>query len=122
MQTGRVSAANALARREHGGWAIPAALYINALSVYTAVTATLVKTPADNGVLMHCLYLRELLDHDVLKAIVWLDTRDMVADGLTKGAVDRAALHDLMSGIVRVQHGAKIWRPKHLLFTKSLGR
>jgi hypothetical protein len=115
IQTGRVSATEALARREHGGWAIPAALYLDALSVYTAVTATFVKTPADNGVLVHCLYIRELLDHNVLTAIVWLDTRDMVADGLTKGAVDRIAIHDLMDGKIDVRHECKLWRPKHLL-------
>jgi hypothetical protein len=114
MQTGRISANEALARRENGGWAIPAALYLDALSVYTAVTATFVKTPADNGVLVHCLYVRELLDHDVLKAIVWLDTRDMVADGLTKGAVERQAIHELMDGKITINHEAKLWRPKHL--------
>ena len=114
MQTGRVSAAQALERREHGGWAIPAALYLDALSVYASVTATFVKTPADNGVLVHCLYLRELLDNDVLMALIWLDTRDMVADGLTKGAVDRKALHDLMNGIVTIAHECKPWQPKRL--------
>ena len=35
--------------------------------------------------------MRELLDTKVLEALVWLDTRDMVADGLTKGSVDRDA-------------------------------
>ena len=115
LQTGRVSAAQALERREHGGWAIPAALYLDALSVYASVTATFIKTPADNGVLVHCLYLRELLDNDVLKALVWLDTRDMVSDGLTKGAVDRKALHDLMNGLLYIQHELKLWQPKHLV-------
>ena len=115
MQTGRISAAEALARREHGGYAVPAALYLDALSVYAAITATFVKTPADNGVLVHCLYLRELLDHDVLQALIWQDTRDMLADGLTKGAVDRKALHDAMDGVISINHECKLWRPKHLL-------
>ena len=113
LQTGRVSAAEALARREHGGWAIPSALYLDALSVVAAVTATFVKIPADNGVLVHCLYLRELLDHYVLDALIWLDTRDMTSDGLTKGAVERTALHDLMSGRIVINHACKPWQPKH---------
>jgi hypothetical protein len=115
MQTGRISAAEALKRREHGGFAVPAALYLDALSVYAAITATFVKTPADNGVLVHCLYVRELLDHDVLQALIWQDTRDMLADGLTKGAVDRKALHEAMDGLVVINHECKLWRPKHLL-------
>ena len=115
MQTGRISAAEALARREHGGWAVPAALYLDALSVFASITATFIKTPADNGVLVHCLYLRELLDNDVLFALIWLDTRDMTSDGFTKGSVDRKALHDLMDGQVNFQHACKAFRAKHLI-------
>ena len=83
--------------------------------MFAAVTATFVKTPADNGVLVHCLYLRELLDMGILKALIWQDTRDMVADGLTKGSVDRTQLHDAMNGIVRVLHEIKPWVPKILM-------
>ena len=115
MQTGRISAAEALSRREDGGFAVPAALYLDALSVFAAITATFIKTPADNGVLVHCLYIRELLDHDVLKALIWQDTRDMLADGLTKGAVDRKALHDAMDGRNDIIHECKLWQPKRLL-------
>ena len=98
---------------------MPGALYLDALSVYAAVTAVFIKTPADNGTLIHCLYLRELLDKNVLAALVWLDTRDMSADGLTKGSVDRQALHDAMSGIIKITHDApKLWIPKRLLTQK----
>ena len=96
-----------------GGYAVPGALYLDALSVYASVTATFIKTPADNGVLVHCLYLRELLDNGVLEALIWQDTRDMLADGLTKGSVDRKALHDVMNGLVTVNHECKPWVPKH---------
>ena len=115
MISGRISAAEALKRREHGDWSVPAALYLDALSVYAAVTATFVKIPADNGVLMHCLYLRELLDNNVLHALVWQDTRDMLADGLTKGVIERDALHHAMNGLIEVKHEFKFWRAKHLL-------
>jgi hypothetical protein len=116
MQTGEVSASRAMALRLSGGFAVPGVLYLDALSVYAAVTATFVKTPADNGVLVHCLYVRELLDNNVLYALVWQDTRDMLADGLTKGAVERKALHDAMAGKIEVMHRdtTKFWRAKHL--------
>ena len=54
------------------------------MSVFAAVTAVFVKTPAEKSLLCHVQFLRELLDRGVLAAIVWLDTRDMLADGLTK--------------------------------------
>ena len=66
------------------------------------------------SLLCHVQFLRELLDHGVLAAIVWLDTRDMLSDGLTKGAVQRDALLRLLDGLSRFLHEPKIWRPKVL--------
>ena len=114
LSSGRNTAHEALQRKENGEYAVPGALYLDALSVYASVTATFVKTPADNGVLIHCLYLRELLDNNIIHALIWQDTRDMLADGLTKGAVERKALHDAMEGTVVINHECKPWRPKHL--------
>ncbi len=93
---------------------MPMVLYLDALSVYAAVTATVIKIPADNGVLSHVQYLRELLDTGVLKAIAWSDTRDMCADGATKGSVDRIGLHECMEGVSFIRHKLKLWLPKVL--------
>ena len=85
------------------------------------MTATFVKIPAEKSLLSHVQYLRELLDTKLLDALIWIDTRDMVADGLTKGAVERAAIHACMNGKWDVIHEAKVWkaskqmRPRHLL-------
>ncbi len=46
-----------------------------------------------------------------MKALGWVDTRDMHADGLTKGVVDRIALHQIMNGIVAMEHECKIFTP-----------
>ena len=89
-------------------------LYVDAMSVYAAVTATFIKTPAEKSLLCHVQFLRELLDHGVLAAIVWLDTRDMSPDGLTKGAVPRDALMKIMDGLYVMEHEAKVWMPKVL--------
>ena len=48
-----------------------------------------VKPPTEKSMLTHVQYLRELLDTKVLASLSWCDTRDMLADGLTKGKVDR---------------------------------
>ena len=63
-------------------------------------------------VLFHLKYIRELLDNYVLSALCWSDTRDMIADGLTKGTIDRQALHEVMSGECKVSHDIKIWHPR----------
>ena len=61
--------------------------------------------------LSHVQYLRELMDNRVLDALAWQDTRDMAADGLTKGSVERTLLHKLMNGELTFQHAPKVWRP-----------
>ena len=39
-----------------------------------------------------------------------MDTRDMTADALTKGSVDRIAVHLLMSGEIKIVHEPKLWK------------
>ena len=113
MVTGDTSAACARNNRDNGGYKVPMVLLIDAMSVYAAITATFVKTPAESGVLCHLLFLRELLDKGILEALGWCDTRDMLADGMTKGAVDRDALHNVMEGEVSVKYPLKLWRPSN---------
>ena len=118
---GAQSAAQAKTLRETGGWNVKLSLYVDAMSVYAAVTATFIKIPAEKSLLSHIQYIRELLDTKVLEALVWLDTRDMVADGLTKGSVDRDALHSCMNGTWLLQRSAQSWAtskqrlPRHYL-------
>ena len=71
-----------------------------------------VKIPAEKGLWSHVQYLRELLDTGVISELWWLDTRDMHSDGLTKGSVDRAALHAIMEGSVSYKHEYHSWQPK----------
>ena len=98
--------------RYHEGGFVPTSLCVDAKSVYAAVTATFIKTPAEKSLLCHVQYLRQQLDRKVLTALMWLDTRDMGADGLTKGAVSREALHELMDGCMRLRHAYEQWQSK----------
>mgnify|MGYP003333188050 CR=1 FL=1 len=84
------------------------------MSVYAAITATQIKIPAERSLWSHEQYVRELLETAVLRWLLWVDTRDMHSDGLTKGTVDRAALHELMAGVFRTEHEFKAWRPRVL--------
>ncbi len=109
IENGPVSKSVARDMRDAGGYAIPMTLQIDAMSVYAAVTATYIKHPAEKGLLSHVQFIRELLDTGVLKALLWIDTRDMSSDGLTKGSVDRLLLHQLMNGYQKYQHEHKVW-------------
>ena len=111
---GPMTAVEARKQRITGSFTIPLVLYVDAMSVYAAVTATFIKTPAEKSLLCHVQFLRELLDYGVLAAIVWLDTRDLVSDGLTKGAVARDALTKVLDGLLTFMHEPKVWRPKVL--------
>ena len=53
-----------------------------------------------------------MLNSLVLKGLAWLDTRDMLADGLTKGSIDRDSLHAAMSGNIEMKHEIKIYEAK----------
>ena len=59
-------------------------IYIDAMSVFAALTASFIKIPADNSMLSHVQSMRELVDCRVVTALGWTDTRDMVADGATQ--------------------------------------
>ena len=111
LKHGVLSPTEARDKRTHGGY-IPTALYLDAKSVYAAITASEVKVPAEKSLLTHILYLREMLDTHVMHYLVWLDTRDMVADGLTKGAVDRQALHQVMECSFKIHHEVAAWSSK----------
>ena len=65
------------------------------------------KTPTDLWALIHVLRLREMLEKQVA-SIAWLDTRDMVMDGLKKGTKDRDALREAAQGIRQVKHQPKV--------------
>ena len=78
-------------------------LFVDAMSVHAATTATFVKTPAEESLLCHVQFLREMLGRKTLRILIWVDTRDMVSDGLTKGAVSREGLRAIMDGRVRIR-------------------
>ena len=56
MLTGVATAAAARQLRETGGLVVPMVLYIDAMSVYAAVTAIQIKIPADSSVLCYLQY------------------------------------------------------------------
>ena len=56
-----------------------------------------------------------MLDHGILDSVSWCDTRDMLADGMTKGTISRAAIVAAMHGRAKINHGLKTWSPRRTL-------
>ena len=98
------------ALRKKGGFVVPAVSCMNSLSVFAAASAACIKPPTEKGLLAHLQYPRELLDLHVLHALMWMDTRDMTADALTKETVERLASHLLMTGELEIKHEPKVWK------------
>ena len=94
----------------HGGHRLPLVLVCDARSVFDALTAVEVRVPADPHLLYHLMKLREWVDAGIIKQLAWTDTRDMICDGLTKGAPSRIPLLTLQeTGTWKVQHPVVMW-------------
>ena len=59
----------------------------------------MIKTPSEASLLGHLLWLREFLSKAIISNLLWVDTRDMVADGLTKGSVGRTQIQQAAQGV-----------------------
>ena len=115
FQHGATSAADARALRESSARStVRLGVVIDATSVYSATAASHIKIPAEKSLLSHLQYVRELLDRGILSYLAWCDTRDMLADALTKGSPDRNRLISSLSGIVYADHALHLWKPKIL--------
>ena len=84
--------------RECGGLCLYVTLTTEAESVYKSLTSRDLKVPAEKTLLGHVSWVRELMQLGLIKSLHWCDTRDMTADGHTKGSVDRTLLLQLMQG------------------------
>ena len=93
--------------REVGGLKVRVTLTTDAESVFRSLSSRDCKTPAEKTLLGHVMYLRELLLLALIDELRWCDTRDMTADGHTKGCIDRALLLKLMAGNQAFLHTLK---------------
>ena len=84
--------------REQGGLKLEVTLTIDAESVYKSLTSKDLKVPTEKTLIGQVAWLREMIDLDLIHNVCWCDTRDMTADGHTKGAIDRQLLLQLTDG------------------------
>ena len=90
--SGATSAAKLLERHSQGRRCIEHDAIVDAKAVWDGVTAQCPKTPADKPLFLHALAMHEYLESGWVDRLWWADTLAMLADGLTKGSVEREAL------------------------------
>lgn len=75
--------------QESGKLLLPLEVYVDAKSVYDALAADPVRVPIEKSLYIHLLAMSDLIRRGVLTKVWWIDTKDMAADALTKGSIDR---------------------------------
>ena len=77
--------------------------------------------PTEQSLIMLLLQLKESMRSGTIKTIVWADTRDLIADGLTKGSIARAALLAFsMTSLWQLKHTFEIFtEPVHVPIISS---
>ena len=88
-----------------GRYYFPIEACLDAKSVYESIRMPDLKTPSEASLINILGQMREHMSTGRIRALHWIDTRDMLADGLNKGAISRKALlRALMHGIWRIEH------------------
>ena len=90
--------------REEGGYAVPAELVIDGMSVFSALLMDPVRPPSGNSMAGHLWWLADQFRTKQITDLLWCDTRDMRAVPMTKGTIDRALILDIMEGKFSYQH------------------
>ena len=65
---------------------------VDAKAVFDGITAQCPRTPADKPLFLHAMAMREYLEAGWVDRLWWIDTQAMLADGMTKGAIQREPL------------------------------
>ena len=98
------SAEELLIKQDYGKLYPPIDIFVDAKSVTEAISAKEVCTPSEQSLKVHLITIRDRLLRGLLRTISWTDTRDMVADALTKGTIERTMIEDVMKGGLKIQH------------------
>jgi hypothetical protein len=98
LRNGVLTSNQAKLMRENGGLCYRSTLVVDAMSLFTAIAAHTTKIPTEKSLALHLFWLKQLLVKGIISVLRWADTRDMTADGHTKGKVSRDAQISLMQG------------------------
>ena len=84
-------------------------------SLFDTLSLEDIKAPSENALVMLLLSVKEGLQTGLISKFYWINTLDMLADGLNKGVVARAALLlASKSGSWTLKHASKVFFEKQL--------
>ena len=90
---------------DNGQLAVPIEVCTDCRSVFDSLRATDTKVPTESSLILILSSIKQLLQAHVVKWLSWINTHDMLADGMTKGGVSRKALFQLsQTGAWTMQH------------------
>ena len=78
----------------------PLDICVDAKAVYDAIAASDACEPAECSLKLYVISVRDRMTHGLIWDFYWVGTRDMLADGLTKGGIDRLLLHKVSNDCV----------------------
>ena len=108
---GPLTSQQARTLREKGGFTMTSELVIDAMNLFWALSVTSPRMPAERTLFVHINWLRDLLQAGMPSILKWMDTRGMLADGMTKGKIDRGPLVDAMAGQHTMHPDTKVYKP-----------
>ena len=97
--------------RDNGEHFLDVVLCIDAHGLFRATRRDECSTGTDSSTLYHLHALRSLVGRNI-SSLVWVDNRDMIADGLTKGRPSRDPINAVLnSGTWTLEHAREVHTP-----------
>ena len=86
---------------------------IDAMSIISLLEQVNLKQPSEKSFLANLAWLQDKILKRAISWLQWVDTRDMYADGLTKGSVSRERLQEFAAGKHSWKYETKRLQIKH---------
>ena len=111
LKYGTMTAEQGMKMRDEGSCRIRTILTVDSTSLWSAIAAMVVKIPTEKNLAVHMFWLKEHVECQAINVLRWSDTRDMTADGHTKGSIDRDGILQVMAGQQTFKHEVKRYTP-----------
>jgi hypothetical protein len=83
-------------------------------SLFDSLRCEEIAIPTEQSLIMILLQIKEGMRTGTISSIVWADTRDLIADGLTKGSIARADLLAFsMTSLWLLKHTFELFKEPH---------
>jgi hypothetical protein len=100
---------------DKGELLLPIEICTDCRSIFDSLSATETKVPTESSLVLILNSVKQLMQAHVVKYLSWINTHDMLADGLTKGGVSRKALFELSdTGVWKLKHVSKTFTEPNL--------